>query len=88
MSQFFTSHGQSTGAPASASVLPVNVQDWSPSGRTGRNLLPKRVLASLYNVTQTTRTQTSLRKGVLGLVLLMVPLSLLPEIFKLWDFNV
>ena len=35
MSQFFTSGGQSIGASASASVLPVNTQDWSPLGWTG-----------------------------------------------------
>ena len=35
MSQFFTSGGQSTGVSASASVLPMNIQDWSPLGRTG-----------------------------------------------------
>ena len=35
MSQLFTSGGQSIGASASASVLPVNTQDWSPLGGTG-----------------------------------------------------
>ena len=35
MSQFFTSGGQSIGASASASVLPMNSQDWSPLGWTG-----------------------------------------------------
>ena len=35
MSQFFTSGGQSIGVSASASVLPVNIQDWSPLGWTG-----------------------------------------------------
>ena len=35
MSQFFTSGGQSIGALASASVLPMNIQDWSPLGWTG-----------------------------------------------------
>ena len=35
MSQFFTSGGQSIGASASASVLPVDIQDWSPLGWTG-----------------------------------------------------
>ena len=35
MSQLFTSGGQSTGVSASASVLPMNTQDWSPSGWTG-----------------------------------------------------
>ena len=33
MSQFFTSRGQSIGA--SASVLPMNIQDWFPLGWTG-----------------------------------------------------
>ena len=35
MSQLFTWGGQSTGVSASASVLPMNTQDWSPSGWTG-----------------------------------------------------
>ena len=35
MSQFLTSGGQSTGVSASASVLPVNIQDWYPLGWTG-----------------------------------------------------
>ena len=34
MSQFLTSDGQSTGASASASVLPMNIQGWFPSGLT------------------------------------------------------
>ena len=32
MSQFFASDGQSTEVSASASVLPINVQDWFPLG--------------------------------------------------------
>ena len=35
VSQFFTSGGQSLGASASASVLPMNIQDWFPFGLTG-----------------------------------------------------
>ena len=34
-SQFFASGGQSIGVSASASVLPMNIQDWSPLGWTG-----------------------------------------------------
>jgi len=34
MSQFFTSSGQSIGASASTSVLPMNIQDWFPLGWT------------------------------------------------------
>ena len=35
MSQLFESGGQSIGISASASVLPMNTQDWSPLGGTG-----------------------------------------------------
>ena len=35
MSQLFTSVGQSIGVSASASVLPMNTQDWSPLVQTG-----------------------------------------------------
>ena len=35
MSQFFASDGQSIGVSASASVLPMNIQDWFPLGWTG-----------------------------------------------------
>ena len=34
MSQFFASGGQSIGTSASASVLPMNIQDWFPLGWT------------------------------------------------------
>ena len=34
MSQFFTPSGQSIGVSASASVLPMNIQDWFPFGWT------------------------------------------------------
>ena len=35
ISWFFTSGGQSIGISASASVLPMNIQDWCPLGLTG-----------------------------------------------------
>ena len=35
MSQFFASGDQSIGVSASASVLPINIQDWFPLGWTG-----------------------------------------------------
>ena len=34
VSQFFASGGQSIGVSASASVLPINIQDWFPLGWT------------------------------------------------------
>ena len=39
MSQFFTSGDQNTGALASASVLPMNIQDWFPLGWTVQGTL-------------------------------------------------
>ena len=41
MSQFFTSGGQSIGVSISASVLPMNIQDWFPLGSTGLILQSK-----------------------------------------------
>ena len=35
LNQFFTSGGQRIGVSASASVLPMNIQDWFPLGLTG-----------------------------------------------------
>ena len=42
MSQFFSSSGQSTGVSASASVLPMNIQDWFPLGWTSWILLANK----------------------------------------------
>ena len=42
MSQFFTSGGQWIGVSASASVLPMNIQDWFPLGWTAWISLPSR----------------------------------------------
>ena len=39
MSQLFASGGQSIGVSASASVLPMNTQDWSPLGWPGSNVI-------------------------------------------------
>ena len=48
MSQFFTSCGQRIGVLASASVLPVNIQEWSSLGWTGWiSLLSKGLSKSL-----------------------------------------
>ena len=52
MSQFFTLGSQSTGVSASASVLPMNIQDWFPSGWTDWiSLLSKWFLGVFPNIT-------------------------------------
>ena len=47
MSQLFASGGQSIGASASASVLPVNTQDWFPPEWTGWISMQSKGLSSL-----------------------------------------
>ena len=47
MSQFFTSGGQSIGVSASASVLPMNIQDWFSLGWTVDLLAVQGTLKSL-----------------------------------------
>ena len=42
LQQLFTSGGQSTGVSASASVLPMNIQDWFPLRLTGQISLHSR----------------------------------------------
>ena len=52
MSQFFTSSGQSVRVPPSASVPPMNTQDWSPLGWTGWiSLLSKGLSRAFSNTT-------------------------------------
>ena len=51
-SRFFASGGQSIGASASASVLPMNIQDWFPLGSTGLiSLLSKGLSRVFSNIT-------------------------------------
>ena len=50
MSQFFAWGSQSTGVSASVSVLPMNIQNWSPIRLTGLiSLQPKGTLKSLHD---------------------------------------
>ena len=51
MSQLFASGSQSIGASASASVLPVNIQDWFPLGLTGLISLQSRGLSRVFSST-------------------------------------
>ena len=51
MSQLFASCGQSIGVSASASVLPVNTQDWYPLGWTGWISLQSKGLSRVFSNT-------------------------------------
>ena len=56
-SQFFTSGGQSIGASASASVLPMNIQDWFPLGWTGWISLQSKGLSRVFSNTTVQKYQ-------------------------------
>ena len=57
MSQLFTSGGQSIGASASASVLPMNIQDWFPLGLTGWISLQSKGLLRIFSNTTVQKHQ-------------------------------
>ena len=57
MSQFFASGGQSIGVPASASVFPMNIQNWFPLGWTGWISLLSKGLSRFFSNTTVQKLQ-------------------------------
>ena len=57
MSQFFTSGGQSIGVSASATVLPMNIQNWFPLGCTGWISLQSKGLSKVFSNTTVQKHQ-------------------------------
>ena len=57
ISQFFTSGGQTIGVSASASVLPMNIQNWFPLGWTGLISLQSKGLSRVFSNTTVQRHQ-------------------------------
>ena len=57
MSWFFASGGQSIGVSASASVLPMNTQDWFPLGWTGWISLQSKGLSRVFSNTTVQKHQ-------------------------------
>ena len=57
VSQFFTSGGQSIGALASVSVLPMNIRDWFPLGWTGWISLQSKGLSRVFSNTTVQKRQ-------------------------------
>ena len=56
-SQFFTSGGQSIAVSASASVPPMNIQDWFPLGWTGWTSLQSKELSRVFSNTTVQKHQ-------------------------------
>ena len=57
MSHLFPSGGQSIGVSASASVLPMNIQDWFPLGWTGWISLQSKGLSRVFSNTTVRKHQ-------------------------------
>ena len=57
MTQFFTSGGQNIGASASASVLPMNIQDWFALQLTGLIFLQYKGLSRVLSNTRVQKHQ-------------------------------
>ena len=57
MSQYFGSGGQSIGVSASASVFPMNIQDWFPLGWTGWISLLSKGLSRVFSNTTVQKHQ-------------------------------
>ena len=57
MSQFFTAGGQSIGVSASTSALPMNIQDWFPSGWIGWISLQSKGLSRVFSNTTVQKHQ-------------------------------
>ena len=57
LSQFFTPGGQGIGVSALASVLPMNIQDWSPLGWTGWISLQSKGLSTVFSNTTVQKYQ-------------------------------
>ena len=58
VSHFFTSGGQSIGVSASTSVLPMNIQDWFPLGKTGWISLQSKELSRVFSNTTVQKHQS------------------------------
>ena len=55
--QLFAGGGQSIGVSASAAVLPMNIQDWSPLGLTGSVFLQSNGLSTVFSNTTVQKHQ-------------------------------
>ena len=66
MNQFFASGGQSIGASASASVLPMNTQDWSPLGWTSWISLKSKGLSRVFSNTVVENINSSVLSFLYG----------------------
>ena len=79
MSQFFASGDQSIGASASASALPMNIQDWFLLGLTGLISLQSKRLSSIFSTPQL--------ESISSLVLSLFSDQTLTSVHDYWQNN-
>ena len=83
MSQFFTSGGQTIGVSASASVLPMAIQDWLPLGWTGLiSLLSKGFSRVFFNKNSLPTDQRSPTTAIIYVKTCIMGTCIMP------DFNI
>ena len=75
MSQYFTSGGQSTGVSASASDLPMNIQDWFPLGWTGWISLQSKGLSRVFSNTTVQKHQFSMLSFLYSPTITPIPMG-------------
>ena len=73
MSQLFAWGGQSIGVSASASALPMNIQDWFPLGWTGWISLQSKGLSRVFSNTTVQKHQLILLRSAFFIVQLSHP---------------
>ena len=66
VTQLFTWGGQGTGVSASAPVLPMNTQDWSPLGWTGWIFLQSKGLSRVFSNTTVQSINSSVLSSLHG----------------------
>ena len=87
MSHFFTSGGQSIGASASASILPMNIQDWLPLGWTGWISLQSKGLSRVFSNTTVQKHQFFGRHSTFFIVQLSHPYMTTGKAIALTSWN-
>ena len=86
ISQFFASGGQSIGVSASASVLPMNIQDWFPLGLTSWISLQSKDSQESSSTPQFKSINSSEARSKHLLILwLQSPFAVILEPNKIWE---
>ena len=88
MSQFFAWGDQSIEVSASASVLPMNIQDWFPLGWTGWISLQSKGLSRDFSNTTVQKHQLSIQRSAFSIVQLSHPYMITEKTIALtrWTF--